>query len=40
MHARTGKALQHGVGNFVWASGSGQEEVRGSWKKFSGGEKG
>ena len=28
------------VGNFVWASGSGQEEVRGSHKKLGGGERG
>ena len=30
----------NGIGNFVWASGSGREEDRGSHKKFSRGEKG
>ena len=30
--------LYHRIGNFVWASGTGQGEVRGSRKKFSGGE--
>ena len=29
-----------GIGNFVWTSGSGRGEVRGSRKKFSGGEEG
>ena len=32
--------LQHEIGNFVWASGSGRGEVCGSHKKFSGGERG
>ena len=34
IHARARNVLQHRIGNFVWASGSGQE-VRGSCKKFS-----
>ena len=29
--------LKQGIGNFVWASGSGRGEVRGSRKKFSSG---
>ena len=36
IHARVRKMLQHGIGNFVWASGSGGGKVRGSRKKFSG----
>ena len=28
------------IGNFIWTSGSGRGEVRGSRKKFSGGEEG
>ena len=39
IHARARKVLQHGIGNFVWASGSGRGKVGGSRKKFSGGEK-
>ena len=35
IHARASKMLQHGIGNFVWASGSGREEIGGSRKKFS-----
>ena len=38
IHARARKVLWHGIGNFVWASGSGRGEVGGSRKKFSGGE--
>ena len=30
--------LQHGIGNFVWASGSGRGKVGCSRKKFIGGE--
>ena len=32
--------LWHGIGNFVWASGSGRAEVCGSREKLSGGERG
>ena len=32
--------LQHRIGNFVWASGSGVEDVCGSRENFSGGERG
>ena len=32
IHARVRKVLKHGIGNFVWASGSGQGEVGGSYK--------
>ena len=39
IYARAKKMLQHGIGSFVWASGSGEGEVRGSRKKFSGREK-
>ena len=35
IHAGARKVLWHGIGNFVWASGSGRGEVRGSCKKFS-----
>ena len=35
IHARARKVLQHGIGNFVWASGSGGKKVGGSCKKFS-----
>ena len=35
IHARARKVLQHGIGNFVWASGSGRGEIGGSRKKFS-----
>ena len=35
IHARARKMLYHGIGNFVWASGSGQGKVGGSCKKFS-----
>ena len=38
IHARARKVLWHEIGNFVWVSGSGREEVRGSRKKFSRGE--
>ena len=39
INARARKMLWHGIGNFVWASGSGGGKVGGSRKKFSGGEK-
>ena len=39
IHARARKMLQHKIGNFVWASGSGQGYVGGS-RKNSVGEKG
>ena len=39
IHAREGKVLQHGIGNFVWTSGRGPGEVGGSRKKFSGRER-
>ena len=32
--------LQHRIGNFVWASGSGVGDVCGSRENFSGGERG
>ena len=35
IYARAKKALQHGIGNFVWASGGGGRKVGGSRKKFS-----
>ena len=35
IHARARKVLQHGIGNFVWASGSGRGKVGDSRKKFS-----
>ena len=35
IHARARKVLQHGIGNFVWANGSGRGKVGGSRKKFS-----
>ena len=28
IHARVRKVLQHGIGNFVWANGSGRGEVQ------------
>ena len=39
IHARARKMLQHRIGNFVGASGSGWGEVGGSCKKLSGGER-
>ena len=39
IHARARKVLQHGIGNFVSASGSGRGEVGGRRKRFSGGKK-
>ena len=39
IHARARKMLQHRIGNFVWANGSGRGEVGGSRKKFSEGER-
>ena len=36
IHARARKMLEHGIGNFVWASGSRRGKVGGSRKKFSG----
>ena len=39
IHARARKVLWHGIDNFVWASGSGREEVGGSSIKFSGRER-
>ena len=35
-HATARKLLQHGISDFVSASGSGRGEVRGSRKNFSG----
>ena len=35
IHAKARKMLQHGIGNFVWTSGSGRREVCGSRKKFA-----
>ena len=35
IHARARTVLQHVIGNFVWASGSGQRKDGGSCKKFS-----
>ena len=40
IHARARKVLLQGIGNFVWANGSGQKEVRGCCKKFIGRAKG
>ena len=40
IHTRGSKVIYHGIGNFVWASGSERGEVRGSRKKFSEGEEG
>ena len=40
IRARAKKLLWHGIGNLVWANGSGRGEVRGSRKKFSRGEGG
>ena len=39
VHARARKVLQHGIGNFVWASGIGRREVGGR-SRNSAGEKG
>ena len=39
IHARARMMLENGIGNFVWASGSGGGKVGGSRKKFSGGER-
>ena len=39
IHARARKMLLHGIGNFVWASGSGWGKVGGSREKFSGRER-
>ena len=39
IYTRARKMLQHGIGNFVWANGSGRGEVGGSRKKFSGRER-
>ena len=39
IYARARKMLQHRIGNFVWASGSGGKKVGGSLKKFSRGER-
>ena len=39
IYARARKMLYHGIGNFVWASGSGGGEVGSSRKKFSGRER-
>ena len=36
IHAIARKVLEHGIGNFVWGSGSGGGKVGGSRKKFSG----
>ena len=36
IHARARKVLQDGINDFVWTSGSGGGEIRGSRKKFSG----
>ena len=38
IHARAKRVLLHGIGNFVWASGSEREKIGGSRKKFSDGE--
>ena len=35
IHARTQRCFSMGVGNFVWARGSGREKVGNSLKKFS-----
>ena len=34
IYARARKVLLHGISNFVWASGSGREEVCGSRNKI------
>ena len=39
IHAKARKMLWHGIGNFVWASGSERREVGGSCKKFTRGER-
>ena len=38
IRARARKVFEHGIGNFVCASGSEREKIRGSRKKFSSGE--
>ena len=35
IYARARKMVQHGIGNFVWGSGSGGGKIGGSRKKFS-----
>ena len=40
IHARARNVLQRGISNFVWASVSGREKVKGSRKKFGEGEEG
>ena len=40
IHVRARKVLWNKIGNFVWASGRGREEVCGSRKYFSGRERG
>ena len=39
IHARARKVLLHGMGKFVWASGSGRGEVGGRRKEFRGRER-
>ena len=39
IHVRARKILKHGIGNFVWANGSGRGKVEGRCKKFSNREK-
>ena len=39
IHARAWKVLWHGIGNFVWASGSGRGKVGGSRMKLSASER-
>ena len=39
IYARARRVLQHGIGNFVWVSGSGGRKVGGSPMKFSGRER-
>ena len=39
IHARAWKMLWHGIGNFVWASGSGGGKIGGSRKTFNGRER-
>ena len=39
IHVKARKMLYDGIGDFVWAKGSGGGKVRGSRKKFSGGER-
>ena len=40
IHAKARNVLQHSIGNFVWARGSGRGEVYGSSEKFNRGEEG